>query len=1589
MKVLQTLLFITMASMFGMANAQVQITLNVDANPNPKISEWMDRSELAILTVTNGEQKLEGLEYKIKVKIFADNNLVAETNTNKVSPRELSIGSDIFMAEEVVPFDAVSMYGNTSTTVTKTGMLPAGVYSFCVSLVDMNNKIISTPEEVCRPMIITAYQMPELIFPQNNAELNSALLQGTQFVWTPLTPNPPADMGVKYIVAISEVLPHQTPSQALLVNHPLVEEEVTGMTRMTWPVDIDLPDDSTKYVWSVKALTMDDDAYHAENAGFSSASAFIVKPQNPPALGEAGGEGGDDGTPAPTPGPLAVNDVFFAGENGEFEVAVTEVTTNNNNKHTGKGNVFVQWLNARVEVAFDTIVVDVNRVLTQGKIIAAIHDQAPEYPQEWALEAAANLNFTNQIAGDVISWVENTTNQTIPFNNLTEYTTPVKIPLGVVLPNGNEFAINEMIFLPAKSEFNMIAAKTIPPSWGTTRLGFRAKNIRFHPTQIEMPPGRIELVEDIAIGNSNNDMVFVFKKPDTNHLGCFIEWDEDGFSEYGIELETLFTRDWLIPSPDDDPTKKVAASVSANGTDWDDLILGGTLQKAEIVGSGGLTILADSIYYDFSDVMNAPAMTFPANYPGDMTETFRGFFMKALEVEMPDAWQTHAGGKPKMGVYDMIIDNMGVTLKAEATSIVQFPNANVADLVASIDTVHVDIIANSLVEAGAKGQVGLPLTKKDSIQNPLEYVALFNNPQTPGQPTNFQFTVTPTGPINAHILKGEMELEETSNIVAYVDNTQKTFDINLDGNFAWNSVKLGPIKEVDFGLDFQGLGMTYDSTNGTPFGFNIGTWGFASPQKRLANFPVTIDEIDFKMLTPGPGQLLKGRVGLDVVFNLTSDIGGMSGLGVEFAIKDNTSGQKFYPEYLRASIDSIAVNANLAAVDIKGAVGFRNDDPVFGNGFIGTLNAEFKAIGIKVGALAEFGNTAYLNNNQLYRYWRVEAEVGLPAPGVVFMPGMAFRGFGGGAFYNMTASLSGTTYSFTPKKSALGFRAMATLATTPKEDGFNTDVGLLGEFSTSGGLTYIGFTGDFWVGANLTSASRNKAKVDGNLSASYNFPDRHFNFSTNVNVNAPPITTPSAVNMVLDIDGKNNQWYFKFGEPQNLNTVRVFGINLYEYLMFGNHIPTPNGFTPSFRNNYHGALGHYPGGVGSGGVGAATKTGSGFALGIGFKFNKNDLKHLTGNYYLGYGLGAGAELHLAFMNYSGSCDGYNPIGINGWRASGGLGFYGYAGARVERIGGKLKDKTWHIASLAAGAWIYGEFPNPYYAAGAVSGHAKIAKVINVSFHKQFEVGAQCSNASVGPGAPVVPGDVAADQQEKLIQYVKPGAQYNYPVEEPLAVKYGLIPDEVFDVSEQQADGTVLNRTFKMTVERSLQVKDENGNWNTLQVSNVQNNLGEYLYIKYNITEHSQSAMNFAPNTPLSGSNSGGTPPASNGMVFQSMTMPGMNMGIAGAGKNNGNSTGANTGQALSPNFQMQLPYPVVSPPPSYGDLPPTSPPPLNDLEEDKDYKFVVTATLKEYKNGSWTNALKRDLTPVTETIQKNFRTGEMEAVSAAPVMFSM
>lgn len=2161
MKNIYILLIITLSVFSNLFAQEIKVSLNVDANPNPQISEWVDRAELALLTIVNTNEKYEDFQYKIQTKIYKDGELVVETKSSQMPVMYLPFGSETFLADEIVPYNALKFYGNIEKTILQTGLLPAGMYSFCVSLVDLKGNLLTQQDSTCKPMIITDYQLPELIYPIENTIILAQNLPSTIFTWSPIAPTPPGNEGVKYIIAISEIKNKQSPTRAFDVNYPIIEEEIMAGTQFNWPTDIDAPDEDTQYVWSVKPVTFNDNPYKSGKNSFVKIGTFSVLNQNrgqesdndqnndntksneifncginpqdlsdklffvgtensdtvdlhglsiiqnnfwlqvtgainpaqhqlttyidwgcahstefisindankthdynnpgdnnfqssanitvhlelkslttgqtckievsktlkdiskdqedggnldsedqincdmptdmfvepltiskgylegqasigldnlhtlatsylsyigvtdpeeyesfieidwgtgattteevdfidpnfnyssdelngdkeipteicfnliirkkdskeivceksacipipkdinshlsanwpneilkpncenfdeeelkeiltflpqdetKPSLiqvaafntmtlaymaqvlggidldqfivdysidwgcvhsiesfgpmatmvdhdygnhtapgllgspteicitlkiiniktkeiicidtfckelpqwlidsfddiefigddvtnndgdnGDGGmddddGDGDDEAGPScectdlaliepelnifqtepedhprnltlagviayrdyllacnedysiethsmvvtinwdedhseesivgggpfiheysieheiPTEicatftiaplfpeegeedevscvtvkcvtvspellalntgvgeGELTLGDSIFAGEHvgdqGEFEIITTTLTGAAPGPYSGTGTVYIDWIKSDMTVEFTDITIDGDNNLVTGFITAQIHDTAPVYPVAWLIGMGGGLTINHAQTENIINWIEGETNQEIDYDPATGAVMPVKVPLGLNFPSGDQLAITEMVFRADKSEFNLVAAKTTPPDWGATQLvGFKAINIEFHPDSPEFPPERMELLEDITIGNINGKITFTFKAPTIDNPGCYIEWDELGFSGYGVELDANFTREWLIPLPDDG-TSKAKANLVATGSAWGDLVLIGNLDESVISstipdpdsgvptdsGAHDFIILADNISYDWSDLANAPAIEFPPIYAGETTNLFRGFHMEELTVKFsPNKMNTPEGDPIEISINDMIIDDTGITLEAEIENLVVFGDAEVGDMAASIDRIYLEILSSSFVEAGVEGRIAIPVSDGNSMDDSLAYSALFNVPLDPAENKNFQITLTPDQPIEAQLLNGTMNLEETSNLSGYFDKDKKTFTMDLNGDFTWEDAEIGPVNEINLEIGFEGVGFDYDSSLASnKLTFDSGNWSFASPQKMMANFPVTIDNIEYNEMTTTGNQLLHGKLNFDVIFNLSKKIGGMTTLGAEVAINDESGsgGKKFAPEFIGGVIDSIAIQADMAAVKIKGAIGFRNNDPVFGDGFIGTLNAEFKGPGIKVGALAEFGNTTYLHPSR-YRYWRVEAEATFPAPGITFLPGMAFRGFGGGAFKNMEPTLSGSTYTFTPKHSSLGFRAQAVMATTPKEETFNADVGLLGTFSGSGGITYIGFTGDFYVGAGFDK--RDKAKVDGTLTVDYDFPQKHFNLSASVNVNAPPITTPSPMSLVLDINGKTNNWYFKFGEPANLNTVNVFGVSLYEYLMFGNDIPYPGGFTNTFKTNYYNAVGAYPGGAATGGVGSNTASGKGFALGIGFMFDKSGEKELTdynnGNkkHVLSYNLSAGAELHLSYMEYLGGCGGFSPVGINGWRAKGSLGMYGLAAAGVKKYK-RNGDVRWNttIASIAAGAWITGEFPNPYYVAGAIDGTITVFDLISFSFHKDFEKGTSCGNGGAGTGAPVTLGDAAAEQENALIQYVHPENSFNFPTDEPLAVKYGLNPNEVFDVSEQQGNGTVEMRTFKMEVLKILQIKnDDTGAWSGVSLTTDENNLGEFLYTKTTPIVLEAAPEIFAPMPPGGG---GGAleiaAPAPLGVAYMAP------LGFAPA-------VPPAPGVMIAPPGIML--YPVPAPSDDYDDLPPEADPVINSLTVNKNYRFTVTATLKEWNGSSWVNAVKNDGSPVNQTIVKNFRTGAPELLGgvAAPMM---
>ncbi len=1577
------------------------ITISLPPNPDANTNNWSAGASMLTINAStrlvNGKIDGRVQESKILLTIKKGGAKVCGSYTSASAP-----GSNFNAATKVWSgSNAVSLLGQGCT-------LPPGEYELTVQFFGSGTAgLVPLSEEKSKPFSIKAneqlsYQPPQNISPFTDALISEAdIKKPITFRWTPIVPKPKEP--VTYRLRVWQLRQGQNGFQAMKSDQPIITKDVDNITQTIVPNLITgpcKPPYLCDFVWNVQALNKEGKPL-GTNEGKSEATTFKVGNNNLKSLpvNTPADTSGNENNPPPVidSGTAVIGDTIRAGQDGEFKIAVTQITTETDGSLTGKGTVTVDWFSTNIAVEFSKIRIDSTKRLTAGGIVTE-KSTGVNYIQAWLtsnLTAVAAtipldgvLNWSNNQVDNVVNWVNNNNFNFPDFHYQSNLPSPpipansLKMPFGIKFSNPDDnLMITEMVFKPNDSKINFLAQKLFTKGVTDYKLGFSGKYFLLHPRYIDFSNGRVELVEDINVPNLASDpkMKFTFKKG-VAQSGCFIEWDSTGVKNVSLGLDVKFTRDWLLPVPTS--TDSVKATISGNGTSMKDIILTGTLANCEIVGTNGVKIQVDSISLDLSDIRNPSSMHFPANYTSDTSAQakllWQGLYIKKFGLTLPDTWKTGANPTQILAT-NSIIDDYGITMKVVATNVITFPMGRVSDMSASLDTLELSILKGSLTNGSAKGKLVLPISK-DTITNTLKYTATFA--QAGG--ANFQIVIVPSGPIDADILKGKMTLSQTSNITASLSANIKTVAINLNGSFKWGDKDLAVtdtvtatggapirkkgIKGIKMEMDFQNLSLAYTNNsvaNTNTMSFNPGTWNFASPQKRLANFPVTIKKVYYKSLTTvAPGnsnlkELVRGALMIDIVANLTDNIGGTTTVGAAFAVELNMSAKKFIPKFKGVFIEDISVYADMPAVKIVGNLKMYDNDPMYGDGFLATLGVTFTAVSLQVNALVQFGNTVYNNNNQYYRYWRVEADAKFE-PGIPFLTGVGFYGFGGGAFYNMEANLAqrtapevGFKYVFKPKKSSLGFVVMATIATLPKFETFNADVALLAQFTTSGGITKIGFTGDFWLAAKLEE--RAASKIKGGVAVEYNFTDKIFYMAALLSVDVPPaIKTEPPVGFVMNINGTTNKWYFKAGTPTSTNNVQIFGINLYSYLMFGNDIPAPTGFTSRFTNNYYAATGSWPnnGNVGSGGVGTNTATGKGIAAGIGIEFSRNISKHLfegaCRNWSIGGNVMAGAELNLALMHQTGC------IGINGYRASGNIGLYGSVDATITGTSFKsyCSDKSISLFRIKTGAWLTGKFPNPEYVAGALTADIDLfGGLCQVSYYQSFEKGTDCNGTAVVT-ADAPQEDEADSVRNKLIQSVSPNTIYNFPITSPINVKYALVPDRIFDVAENQGDGTIKNRTFKTVVTRTLEVKNASGAW-VAQTTNVKvNNLGEYQYTK------KPSLGNVA------------------------MGPTGMKITPA-IHANNSNNLMATNGAMKATAIVSPLPPP---PPPNYPNPVADA---VNTLEADKDYRFIVTATLKESINGNWVTALTRAGLPVTETKTKVFRTGPMQLVqvnNAAPAI---
>ena len=289
--------------------AQVNINMNLAGRPPANLSEWANRRE--VLTFVMSGSQTDQLMVKIKAEIKTlDGTVIGATNLNTAKTYSpLPGASTVLNALDVLPLENMIFSGKYKSALAKTGKLPADNYVLCVQLVRLPDYGPAS-NLVCKNFYLAAYQLPTLMMPANEQELNANIAQSAiTFRWTPVVPT--ATTPVTYRLQVFEVLDNQHDVQALRSNQPLLDKNIVGTTQFIWSPQLSMmPTNTTenadadstkkkeevnkkatakKFVWTIQTLDNTGMPLNQTDGNGESRSeplVFYVKFPKPPASKE-------------------------------------------------------------------------------------------------------------------------------------------------------------------------------------------------------------------------------------------------------------------------------------------------------------------------------------------------------------------------------------------------------------------------------------------------------------------------------------------------------------------------------------------------------------------------------------------------------------------------------------------------------------------------------------------------------------------------------------------------------------------------------------------------------------------------------------------------------------------------------------------------------------------------------------------------------------------------------------------------------------------------------------------------------------------------------------------------------------------------------------------------------------------------------------------------------------------------------------------------------------------------------------------------------------------------------------------------------
>jgi len=886
------------------------------------------------------------------------------------------------------------------------------------------------------------------------------------------------------------------------------------------------------------------------------------------------------------------------------------------------------------------------------------------------------------------------------------------LPIGIVKEIGQTkyiICIDSAYFTPQGSFFNVYMALDFPNS--PKKIAFAAKGIQFNPQGVIVSNGaRLQLVSQQVVNISPTTQM-VFKNDGQN----FIEWDCNGYKQAGLSIDFVFGSDMFENVTN--PSIPVKASMAMIVADLNNITFQlSQMDRFRVKGAKDFIFELSNIVIDRSEQSTPSGVSLPyqtlQTYNGDLN-AWKGFYAANATITLPAKLSSDTSQNTEIYAHHLIIDDAGLSGSFGANNVFSTSQGRMNDSWGfSIDNIQVDLVSNHVTGGSLSGTIQVPPLDNES----LSYTATVSE-QSNSDNLDYSFAVSPgANGIDIDAFNSTITLDPCSQFIVQSQGNKFVPSALLNGSWSLNNSKA----QMQ-GFTFQSLAI---QTQAPFFTSGLFTLTTDTTDKNLMRFPISVTSVGITQTTTNN---LAFTVGLGL------NIGGS---GADFSVETTirvvsqqatTDPRKL--EYNRFEVDNIAFDISTSAFGLQGVISVRNDDPVFGDLFFGS-------IALTVGGVFDTPvmMSAGFGKKPTYKYWFTDAAVPVEIPLVY---GLKLTSLYGGVQNRVQSTLTDTeqldrvvgqvtttnnsAIPFIPDPSqGLQFRAGVGIEHT-EESVFNGEVMLSVALNPSGGLQSINFAGQAYMMVERAQRlNPNAKKVHGSISLNYDHTNKVFDANLSASIQVPEVLM-GGVDLTIHVD--QNDWYFWLNRPANrayLNIIDVFYANM--YFMIGTQIdpiPAP----PSYIVNAVGAGSIAPIDL------TAVNAGGGFATGVeaGVNFGGEFPKTTNWRGFINVQVAVGFDLVL-FNASNIHCSGSTtPVGVNGYYAQGQVYTYinGALGVKKYKNNGDLQN-TYNLGSLQVAALMQGKLPKPSFVYGAVNIQANVLGIINLGFTADFEFGTNCN-----------------------------------------------------------------------------------------------------------------------------------------------------------------------------------------------------------------------------------------------------------------------